>query len=168
VLPTASLVLLLSLTGSSQGTALAPTPGPTVPPAEAYVRIVAPYSLVPTTSEDATLVTKAESGVGQAGFTDAKTVRILAPDGRLIGYLVVIVGLDTSRDPDGTLKGLLESLGEQSASPTVTMIDGRAIVTFTSAGAWSEVWFDHNFFAAVFAKDEASVRLLGQAVRDAQ
>ena len=166
VLPIAAVILVAESTTASGAPSSAPLA--TNPPASAYTRIVAPYTLVPATVDDAQLVAKMKEAVGQGGFTDSTVVRVLGGDRSFAGYLIVVAGSDTSSDPQSVMAGMLDSFAERSVSPDMTTIDGRTVAVFSASGAWSAAWFDRNFFATVVAGDQASVQAIAKAVLDAR
>lgn len=171
-LPVAAVVLVASTaalpvpsSATQGGTA---TPTGSAPPASAYVKISTPYSLGPTTSADADFVTQTEATVGQAGITDAKVVRVIGADGSFTGYLTVIVSADAAADPQGALAGMLDSLKQQSITPTTTTIDGRSVSLFNGPGTSGAAWFDSVFVVDVLATDQATASAIAKAVLDAQ
>ena len=165
-MPVAAAVLSFQLVtpGSGSGS----VPRASNPPASEYVRIAAPYTLVPPTSEDGDLVAKLQAVVGQHGFTDVRAVRILDTDRTLAGYLLVISGDDFSGDLDQAMAGMLDSINKRSISPAITSIDGRSVVLYPANGVWNASWFDGHISATVVAADKESVGTLAKAVLDSR
>jgi hypothetical protein len=151
---------------SGSAPTLAPSAPESNPPAQVYFLISKPFGLVPTTNEDATLVTQLNSNVGQGGLTDAKVERIVRADQVFAGYLIVVSG-SGSGDVSGATTGLATSLAARSFSPDTTTVDGRSVLIYSVKNGWIAAWFEGHFFVQVFGHDRTSANTLAKAVLDA-
>jgi hypothetical protein len=170
-LPVAAAVLFVSLAGqqATPSPVLGPgaTPAATSPSARSYNKISSPYSLGPTTSADAAVVTQISSGVGKSGITDASVERVSDSSAVLRGYLVVLVVPGASGNSQDFIKGFLESMSESSISPTTSTIDGRSVFVFAQGSVNGVAWLDGDFFVEVIGADQASGNAIAKAVLDA-
>jgi hypothetical protein len=165
-LPIAAVAMLLPLGVPAAAPGGTPTPG--VRTAAVYARVVAPYSITPTTSADAALVSRVHTKVGDGDVTDAVVVRVASPGHPFIGYVIVLFRADRSGDPQGGLTEMLNALARQSLSPDVTTIDGRSVALFSVNGDWAAPWADGPFYVEVDAADRFSASSIATAVLGAQ
>lgn len=164
-MPVAAVVLASRLGASSPAVTFVQA---SAPPAESYFRISKPFTLGPTTTEDADLVNRLNSTYGNMGLTDAKVERILNADRSLAGFLVVVASADLVAGTDGAMTGFLGSLKEQSVSPAMTSVDGRTVASFSATGGgWNATWFESAFFVEILTSTDPSSKTLVKAVLDA-